>query len=113
MSDNHIDDEYLQEEGIVPDDGGVYEYDESMHLAKEISRTLNDKHQNEAVMNFGSMAHEGKVQASEIYLIPWKIKRKSKDLEWNDSPTSLKDYDELRQFGTRIDPQQLLMSFMY
>ena len=112
-SNDDVEDEYLQEEGIVPDDQGNYEYDESMHLSKEIAVALNDNHQREAVMNFGSMAHEGRVQASEIYLIPWKLDRQSDGMSWQDSPTSLQNYDELRQFGTKIDPQQLLMSFMY
>lgn len=103
-----VEDEYLQEEGIVPDDQGNYEYDEFMHLSKEIAAALNDDHQKEAVMNFGSMAHEGRVQASEIYLIPWKIDREG----WQDSPTSLRNYDELQQFGMRVNPQQLLMPFM-
>ncbi len=107
-TDDYVEDEYLQEEGIVPDDQGNYEYDESMHLSKEIAAALNDNHQREAVMNFGSMAHEGRVQASEIYLIPWKLDRG----DWQDSPTSLQSYDELRQFGTKVNPQQLLMSFM-
>ena len=108
-----IEDEYLKDEGIVPDDSGVYEYDESMHLAKEISQTLNDKHQREAIVNFQSMAHQGKVQASEIYLIPWQIERPNDDgTTWSDSPTSMRSYEELRQFGERINPQQLLMDFM-
>ncbi len=112
--DNDIEDEYLQEEGIVPDTGGIYEYDESMHAAKDIAKTLNDQHQREAIINFGSMAHAGKVQASEIYLIPEYLDRKSEGdtYTWKDSPTSLKDHEELRQFGTQIDPQQLLMQFM-
>ena len=97
--------EYMQDEGIVPDAGDVYEYDESMHLAKSIAASLNNEHQREAITNFQSMAHEGKVLASEIYLIPER-------LEDGSFPTNLTSYEELKQSGTRINPEQLLMSFM-
>lgn len=106
--DTYVDDEYLQSEGVVPDSEGVYEYDATMHAAKEIAAALNDEHQKEAITNYGNMAHDGRVQASEIYLIPWQL---DKD-DWYDSSTNLQSYEELQQFGTRIDPQQLLMSFM-
>lgn len=108
-----IEDEYFQEEGITPDDEGNYEYDESMHLAKRIAADLNAKHQTEAIQNFRSMAHLGSVVASEIYLIPQYLNKKMDDgSTWQDSPTSLVSYEELQQYGTRIDPKQLLMPFM-
>ncbi len=106
--DEDIEDEYLKEQGVVPDIEGRYEYDESMHLAKNIAAALNDEHQREAIQNFQNMAHEGSVVASEIYLIPQKIDRKDN----NYFATSLKSHDELREYGTRIDPNQLLMPFM-
>ncbi len=85
------------------DDDRVYE---AMDIAKYISASLNDKHQQESISNYGNMAHQGKVPASEIYLIP----------EYIDEgllATSLKSYEELQQFGTRVSPDQLLMPFMY
>lgn len=113
-SGEDIDDEFLQEEGIIPDSGGLFEYDPSMHAAKDIARTLNTIHQKEAITNFQSLAHEGQVQASEIYIIPWNIERQLDDgVTWEDSPTSMRSYEDLHQFGTKINPQQLLMPFMY
>lgn len=108
-----IEDEYLQEEGVIPDSEGLYEYDPSMHAAKDVAQALNDRHQQEAILNFQSLAHEGQVPASEIYIIPWNIQRTMDDgSTWKDSPTSIRSYEELRQFGERIDPNQLIMGFM-
>jgi len=105
--------EYMEEEGIIPDESGVYEYDKTMHVAKRVAQELNDKHQQEAIMNFQSMAHVGRVKASEIYLLPSYIERPMDDgSTWKDSITSLKNYEELQQFGEKINPHQLLMPFM-
>lgn len=113
MFGEEIEDEYLREEGIVPDESGVYEYDETMHLAKEISEALNDKYQKEAIINFQNMAHQGKVPASEIYLIPLTIQRTTEEgSTWEDSPLNMRTYDELVLFGEKINPNQLLMPFM-
>lgn len=112
-SNDLIEDEYLKEEGIVPNEHGDYEYDPSMHLAKYIASVLNDKNQKEAINNFRSMAHAGKVEAAEIYMIPWRIQRPTDEgTTWEDFPTSMKSHEELQQFGTPVDPNQLLMPFM-
>lgn len=108
-----IEENYLKDEGVVPDEQGNYEFDETMHAAKEIAQELNDQQQKKAIEAFQALAHEGQVPASEIYLIPDEINLSPpEEKPWIVSPKVISTYPQLQQYGTKIDPRQLVMPFM-
>ena len=106
--------EHLQEQGIVSSEESYssVDYDECMETAKSIASTLNDKHQKEAIMGFQNLAHVGQVKAYEIYMIPKEINMDESGGDWWVDPRNMMSYEDLKKHCQKIDPRQLIMSFM-
>lgn len=106
-------DEDMEEMGIVPDEEGLYGYDAIMDISKYIANELGPFAQGMAIAAFQAAAHLGPASISEVYRLPLTIKKQGLDGPYEvDVRDGISSYDELKKYCERIDPRQLLMSFL-